>query len=79
LHFGVFSGRLDVTTTGEAKIAQAVGAVAVMALERVPSDICKQGGVARMSDPKINELPRSKLRGIDSVTCSFSQYKIGCS
>jgi len=35
--------------------------------------------VARMSDPKINELPRSKLRGIDSVTCSFSQYKIGCS
>ena len=37
----------------EAKIAEAAGAVAVMALERVPSDIRKQGGVARMSDPKM--------------------------
>jgi len=44
---------MDVTNAHEAEIAQAAGAVAVMALERVPSDIRKQGGVARMSDPKI--------------------------
>jgi pyridoxal 5'-phosphate synthase pdxS subunit len=44
---------MDVTNMEEAKIAQGAGAVAVMALERVPSDIRKQGGVARMSDPKI--------------------------
>jgi pyridoxal 5'-phosphate synthase pdxS subunit len=44
---------MDVTTAKEAEIAQTAGAVAVMALERVPSDIRKQGGVARMSDPKI--------------------------
>lgn len=44
---------MDVTTVEEAKLAEAAGAVAVMALERVPSDIRKQGGVARMSDPKM--------------------------
>ena len=44
---------MDVTTAKEAEIAQEAGAVAVMALERVPSDIRKQGGVARMSDPKM--------------------------
>lgn len=44
---------MDVTTPQEAVIAQEAGAVAVMALERVPSDIRKQGGVARMSDPKM--------------------------
>lgn len=44
---------MDVTSPKEAEIAQAAGAVAVMALERVPADIRKQGGVARMSDPKI--------------------------
>ncbi|NLD48968.1 MAG: pyridoxal 5'-phosphate synthase lyase subunit PdxS [Clostridiaceae bacterium] len=44
---------MDVTNASEAEIAQEAGAVAVMALERVPSDIRKQGGVARMSDPKI--------------------------
>ncbi|NEZ45796.1 pyridoxal 5'-phosphate synthase lyase subunit PdxS [Clostridium niameyense] len=44
---------MDVTNKEEAKIAEAAGAVAVMALERVPSDIRKEGGVARMSDPKI--------------------------
>ena len=44
---------MDVTTPEEAKIAQECGAVAVMALERVPSDIRKEGGVARMSDPKM--------------------------
>lgn len=44
---------MDVTTPQEAEIAQECGAVAVMALERVPSDIRKEGGVARMSDPKM--------------------------
>jgi len=44
---------MDVTTPQQAKIAEQAGAVAVMALERVPADIRKQGGVARMSDPKI--------------------------
>jgi pyridoxal 5'-phosphate synthase pdxS subunit len=42
---------MDVTTAEEAKIAQEAGAVAVMALERVPADIRKEGGVARMCDP----------------------------
>lgn len=44
---------MDVVNAEEAKIAEAAGAVAVMALERVPSDIRKEGGVARMSDPKM--------------------------
>lgn len=51
---------MDVTNPTEAKIAEQAGAVAVMALERVPSDIRKQGGVARMSDPKmIKEIQKS--------------------
>jgi pyridoxal 5'-phosphate synthase pdxS subunit len=44
---------MDVVTAEQAKIAERAGAVAVMALERVPSDIRAQGGVARMSDPKL--------------------------
>jgi len=53
---------MDVVTPEQAKIAEEAGAVAVMALERVPSDIRKAGGVARMSDPQmISEI-------IDSVT-----------
>nr|WP_317413622.1 pyridoxal 5'-phosphate synthase lyase subunit PdxS [uncultured Solibaculum sp.] len=44
---------MDVTNPDQAKVAEQAGAVAVMALERVPSDIRKQGGVARMSDPKM--------------------------
>ncbi|HGY10464.1 MAG TPA: pyridoxal 5'-phosphate synthase lyase subunit PdxS [Oceanithermus profundus] len=44
---------MDVTTPEQAKIAEEAGAVAVMALERVPADIRAQGGVARMSDPKV--------------------------
>jgi pyridoxal 5'-phosphate synthase pdxS subunit len=43
---------MDVVTAEQAKIAEKAGAVAVMALERVPADIRAQGGVARMSDPK---------------------------
>lgn len=44
---------MDVTNQEQAKIAEKAGAVAVMALERVPADIRAQGGVARMSDPKL--------------------------
>ena len=46
---------MDVVNEEQAKIAEAAGAVAVMALERVPSDIRKEGGVARMADPTITE------------------------
>ena len=42
---------MDVTNADQAKIAEDAGAVAVMALERVPADIRAQGGVARMADP----------------------------
>ncbi len=44
---------MDVVTADQAKIAEDAGAVAVMALERVPADIRAQGGVARMSDPDL--------------------------
>ncbi len=44
---------MDVVTPEQAKIAEDAGAVAVMALERVPADIRAQGGVARMSDPDL--------------------------
>ena len=44
---------MDVVTPDQAKIAENAGAVAVMALERVPSDIRAAGGVARMSDPQM--------------------------
>ena len=48
---------MDVTTAEQAKIAETAGAVAVMALERVPADIRAQGGVARMADPtKVKEI-----------------------
>ena len=46
---------MDVINAEQAKIAEAAGATAVMALERVPSDIRKAGGVARMADPRIME------------------------
>lgn len=51
---------MDVTTPEQAKIAEQAGAVAVMALERIPADIRAAGGVARMSDPKM-------IRGIQEA------------
>merc|ERR1712054_5237 len=51
---------MDVVTAEQAKIAEAAGAVAVMALERVPADIRADGGVARMSDPQM-------IRGIQEA------------
>ncbi|MFA5108174.1 MAG: pyridoxal 5'-phosphate synthase lyase subunit PdxS [Candidatus Micrarchaeia archaeon] len=51
---------MDVVNAEQAKIAQEAGAVAVMALERVPADIRRDGGVARMSDPlKIREIKKA--------------------
>src|SRR5438477_6208057 len=51
---------MDVTNADQARIAEKAGACAVMALERVPSDIRKEGGVARMADPdKIREIQES--------------------
>ncbi len=51
---------MDVTNAEQAKIAQDAGAVAVMALERVPADIRRDGGVARMADPcKIREIMKT--------------------
>src|SRR5881398_1618720 len=44
---------MDVVDAEQARIAEASGAVAVMALERVPADIRRDGGVARMSDPAL--------------------------
>ena len=46
---------MDVTNVEQAQIAEEAGAVAVMALERVPADIRAAGGVARMSDPALIE------------------------
>ncbi len=51
---------MDVTTPKQAKIAEAAGAAAVMALERIPADIRAAGGVSRMSDPKM-------IRGIQEA------------
>jgi len=52
---------MDVSTPEQAQIAQAAGACAVMALERIPADIRAVGGVSRMSDPKM-------IKGIQAVT-----------
>src|SRR5205807_10425656 len=46
---------MDVVTPEQAKVAEDAGAAAVMALERVPADIRRDGGVARMSDPEMIE------------------------
>ena len=53
---------MDVTTPEQAKIAQEAGACAVMALERVPADIRKAGGVARMADPTVTIPVMAKAR-----------------
>src|SRR5262249_33393281 len=56
---------MDVTTADQARIAEEAGAVAVMALERVPADIRAEGGVARMADPdKIVEIQEAVTRPV---------------
>ncbi len=52
---------MDVVTADQAKVAEDAGAVAVMALERVPADIRRDGGVARMSDPALVESIRAAV------------------
>ena len=53
---------MDVTTSEQARIAEGAGAVAVMALERVPADIRAAGGVARMADPVVIESIKNAVR-----------------
>jgi pyridoxal 5'-phosphate synthase pdxS subunit len=63
---------MDVTTVEQARIAEKAGAVAVMALERVPADIRSAGGVARMADPEM------VLRIMDTVTIPvMAKVRIG--
>lgn len=52
---------MDVTNAEQAKIAEKAGACAVMALERVPADIRRDGGIARMSDPKVVHIRQRNL------------------
>ena len=59
---------MDVVTPEEARIAEEAGAVAVMALERVPADIRRNGGVARMSDPQV------RPAGADCFTCRMAGW-----
>ena len=60
---------MDVTTPEQAKIAEAAGACAVMALERIPADIRAAGGVSRMSDPKM-------IRGIQQAVSHSGHGKM---
>ena len=59
---------MDVTTPEQAKIAEAAGACAVMALERIPADIRAAGGVSRMSDPKM-------IRGIQEAVSGHGKMQ----
>ena len=63
---------MDVTTPEQAKIAEAAGACAVMALERIPADIRAAGGVSRMSDPKM-------IKGIQNAVSIpvIAKFRIG--
>ena len=58
---------MDVVNPQEAKIAEEAGAVAVMALERVPSDIRRDGGVARMSDPEMDLAMIARGQGAEGL------------
>lgn len=69
---------MDVVNAEQARIAEEAGACAVMALERVPADIRKQGGVARMSDPKlIKEIVESVSIPVSSVLIKRSWQNAG--
>src|SRR3989440_301428 len=64
---------MDVVTVEHAKIAEEAGAVAVMALERVPADIRAAGGVARMSDPEMIHAIIEAVTHIRAITEGISQ------
>jgi pyridoxal 5'-phosphate synthase pdxS subunit len=65
---------MDVTGPDQAKIAEQSGAVAVMALERVPSDIRTEGGVARMSDPEIIEAIKNAVTIPVMAKCRIGHF-----
>lgn len=68
---------MDVTNADQALIAAEAGAVAVMALERVPSDIRAQGGVARMTDPKIIQEIIAALKSANYEIPVMAKARIG--
>ncbi len=65
---------MDVTGPEQAKIAEQAGAVAVMALERVPSDIRAEGGVARMADPEIIEAIKTAVSIPVMAKCRIGHF-----
>ena len=65
---------MDVTTPEQAKIAEAAGACAVMALERIPADIRAAGGVSRMSDPKMIQGIQNAVSIPVMAKCRIGQF-----
>ncbi len=65
---------MDVTNADQAKIAEDAGAVAVMALERIPADIRKDGGVARMSSPKMIRQIQAKVSIPVMAKCRIGHF-----
>ena len=65
---------MDVVNVEQAKIAEDAGAVAVMALERVPADIRAQGGVSRMSDPSMIDAIKAK-GAPDNITLIWAEIE----
>lgn len=71
---------MDVVNAEQARIAEEAGACAVMALERVPADIRKDGGVARMSDPELikgKQFPDIRFRVSDNHRYPSSSHDPG--
>ena len=66
--------KMDVMSVEQARIAEAAGAVAVMALERIPADIRRDGGVARMSDPAL--IIEIKISISDNPVSRFQRYSM---
>src|ERR1041384_8008574 len=65
---------MDVVTPQQAKIAEDAGACAVMALERVPADIRRDGGVARMSDPEMIEAIKAAVSIPVMAKCRIGHF-----
>ena len=67
---------MDVVNVEQARIAEAAGAVAVMALERIPADIRVDGGVARMSDPDmITQIKAAVTIPVMAKVCNFPSFQ----
>ena len=65
---------MDVTTPEQAKIAEDAGAVAVMALERIPAEIRKDGGIARMSNPEVIKSIQKKVSIPVMAKCRIGHF-----